>query len=163
MALKYRNGFFTISEWCLLKFCILCLVLLGCCGGVAIMEIINSPSVATRLKRFRTLDVQLFDRLCQFVSQLCLMISRNARVIWRKKNCLTFAVKKGPDDRSAHSLRSSKKSHNDFVLGSKTSLCRFRFVVACDCGLGYFPRKILSTFLLLLLLKFSKICSICFR
>ena len=50
-----------------------------------------------------------------------------------------------PNALSAHSLSSSKKSGSDFVLGWNVSFCHLCLAVACESGLTYFHRKIIST------------------
>ena len=52
---------------------------------------------------------------------------------------------RGPKARLAYSDTSSRKSASDFVLWSKINLCPLCFAVACDCGLTYFRRNMMTT------------------
>ena len=52
------------------------------------------------------------------------------------------------------------------MFGSKVSLCHLCFAVACDCGLTFFRRNMMSTSpsnRLLLAIMFQKDCSASFR
>ena len=95
--------------------------------------------------QFFVLSEQLFGRICHFL--------KIARFIDRLKCGGSFASYRlsiiccasGPNALSARSLSSSGKSESDFLWGSKVFLCHLIFAVACDCGLTYFRRNLMST------------------